>query len=309
MEQLDVCMVADKYIADSVLENAESQSPLQFHFVSPKSAARSLGMESTPAPDRLEALYLSAAVTQRPRFNYATSGENQYWLLRRLRHAIIGTSVAASIIFSILSGWFLSDAFSLKQRNSEIEEQVAQLSETFRRENNRVNPIRADSHEMKLAVDTGDYILANRLPVPWVMQQLGFVMGDYPDVQILDLSWQAEAEATDQAPPRRSAVKTPVPIPAITTVSAEFSAELRPFDGNLRDAFARIDALVADVAFRTAFSQVQVVEYPLDASPSSALSGEIATGKPQGAARFRLRLTFTVPTAVAGTGGSDDESV
>ena len=226
-----------------------------------------------------------------------------------MRHAIIGASLAASVIFSVMSGWFLSDAFSLNQRNTEIEEQVAQLSETFRRENNRVDPIRADSHEMKLAVDTGDYILANRLPVPWVMQQVGFVMGDYPDIQILDLSWQAEAEATDQPPPQRSAARKPVPIPAIATVSAELSAELRPFDGNLREAFARIDALMADFALRTAFSQVQVIEYPLDASPSSALSGEIATGKQQGAARFRLRLTYAVQTAVTDTVGGSDESV
>ena len=43
-------------------------------------------------------------------------------------------------------------------------------------------------------------------------------------------------------------------IPVISAVSAEITARLEPFDGDMRRAFARIDELVEDIAENTAFS-------------------------------------------------------
>ena len=146
---------------------------------------------------------------------------------------------------------------------------------------------------MKLAVDTGDYILSNRLPVPWVMQQIGLVMGNYPDVQIQTLGWTAESMPTNE-PPRRGNEQLPVPVPAIAAVSAEISGEIMPFNGNMRDAFARIDQLVADLEMRTAFENVVAVEYPLDARPQASISGEIVRQGSVDKASFRIRLRFPV---------------
>ena len=69
----------------------------------------------------------------------------------------------------------------------------------------------------------------------------------------------------------------PVPVPAITAINANITADITPFDGNMRRAFARIDALVADLQARTAFSDVAVIEYPLDARPQSSLSATLAS--------------------------------
>ena len=209
---------------------------------------------------------------------------------------------------SILAGLYLSDAWYLGKQSIDIEHQLTQLTETFRRENEQFDPIKADSHEMKLAVDTGDYILSNRLPVPWVMQQIGLVMGNYPDVQIQTLGWNAESMPTNQ-PPRRGNEQMPVPVPAIAAISAEISGEIVPFNGSMRDAFARIDALVADLETKTAFESVAAVEYPLDARPQASISGEIVRQGSSEKASFRIRMRFPVAPDVSQTGEINDESV
>ena len=294
-EQLAVCMIAENDIAERVLEQAHSHSPLQFHCVKPRTVARQLRLESRIDPDRLERLYIAAALRKRPRNSYATSGENRYWRLRRLRDGIIGTTLAASIAFSAMAGWYFSEAWHLRRATADIENQVMQLTDTFRRDNAMADPIRADSHEMKLAVDTGDFILENRLPVPWVMYQLGQVLGEYPDVRIRHLSWRAESPPSDVPQPvSRSDAQVPLAIPSIAAVSVEIEADLAPFNGDMRYAFARIDELSADIREYTRFGETFVIEYPLDARPTSAVSGEISRTAPPDSAAFRLRLTYRV---------------
>jgi hypothetical protein len=310
MEQLDVYVVAHASLAERILSEAKSDSPLKIHFVKPDVAAQRVGLRTEAQPDHLEALYLAMSCRRRPKRNYAVSGETRFWQMRRMRHAVIGSAVAAAAVCSFLTGLYLSDGWLLQKRATDIEQQLTQLTETFRRENEEFNPIKADSHEMQLTVDTGDFILANRLPVPWVMQQVGLVMGDYGDIQILNLGWSAEsAIAEAPARQRRGEQPLPVPVPAIAAINANITADITSFDGNMRGAFARIDALVSDLQARTAFSDVAVIEYPLDARPQSSLSGEIAGGANTETARFQLRLRFPVPTSAAGAAEANDESV
>ena len=303
-EQLSVCMIADSDVTEEVLKRVHSSSPLQFHCAKPQAVARKIRSEIPLEADRLERLFIAAALKKRPRNSYAASGENRYWHLRRLRDGMIASALAASVLFSVMAGWYFSEAWHLRRAATDIETQVRQLTDTFHRDNASIDPIKADSHEMKLAVDTGNYILENRLPVPWVMHQLGQVMGEYPDVRIQQLSWRAEQPPSDtsQSSSRRDS-RVPSPIPSIAAVSVEIVAELRPFDGDMRHAFARIDELTTDITDRTRFGEALVIEYPLDASPSSAVSGEISGASNPESANFRLRLTFRLqPAGVQGVG-------
>ncbi|MDJ0941344.1 MAG: hypothetical protein QNJ00_16400 [Woeseiaceae bacterium] len=293
MEELDVCMMAGRAIADRIVRDAEPGSPLQFHFIDPDVAEKRLKAGSGVPVDHLERFYISTALRHRPGHSYAVSGEQRYWRMSQLRRAAIGFAFGTAAACSAMAGVYFGDALRLHRSSTEIDSLVTQLSETYRRENESFGPIKADSYEMKLAVDTGDYILEQRVPVPWVMQQLGAVLGDYPDVRVTALSWEAQTPAAT-APPRQrpGEAALPVPIPAVNAVTAEMTGTLDTFDGDLRKAFARIDRLVADIASRTAFAHTFAVEYPIDASPRSSVSGEISGDGVVEEARFRLRMTY-----------------
>ena len=61
MEQLDVCMLAAPALAEALVRQAESSSPLKFHFIEPAGANRKLGLKLAPVDDRLEAIYVAEA--------------------------------------------------------------------------------------------------------------------------------------------------------------------------------------------------------------------------------------------------------
>ncbi len=301
MESLNVCVVAEPETAARIVELGAAQSSTTFTCIEPETVARKTCQAPFADIGHIETIYLAALFDRRPKHSYATSGETAYWNLRRLRHAIIGGAAAIAAVCSVCAAVLFSDTWLLSKQVDDIQSQLAQLSETFRRENEKFDPIKADSQEMKLAVDTGEFILENRLPIPWVMNQVGAVLGEYPEIQVRKLEWLAESRVAEGQAPRRSGNRPmPQPITRIDEVGAVLTAEIAPFDGNMRGAFARIDELAADLQDRTDFSRVITIEYPFNASPSAAVSGEIADSGAADIARFRIRVSYDVPASHSG---------
>ena len=195
METLNVCVIANDATADKIRSLVDADSADQYQFLTPDAATRKLGRRKLQAVDHFEEVFLTAVSKSRPKQSYANAGEDRYWNMRRLRGAIIGSSFVAAAACSVVAAVLLSDVWILRNRIAAIQSQVEFLSETFRRENDKFDPIKADSHEMQLAVDTGDYLLDNRVPVPWVMNQLGAVLGDYPDIKLQELHWPGRVAA------------------------------------------------------------------------------------------------------------------
>lgn len=309
MQVLEVRVVADAKTAARIGELVSSNDAMEFSFVDPSEAGQLLQGKTPPDADRFEEIYIADVMRRRAKYSYARAGEDRYWTMRRMRQALIGGTAALAAACSVAAAVLASDAWFLHGRVAEIQSQLAQLSETFRRENESFNPIQADSHEMKLAVDTGDFILDNRVPVPWVMNQLGVVLGAYPEVDLRELRWEVELPASDRPPARRGERPLPVPVHPVNTVNAVVTAEFAPFDGNMRRAFDRIDALARDLEERTDFSHAMVVEYPFNNSPDASISGEISRDNPVDVARFRLSLSYRVPGSTAAAGEGADDAV
>lgn len=307
MEDLDVYMITDGETADRIIASDKGRLPLHFHFIRVEAAAKAVRLHGVPDTDRLEALYLAVAARDRVAHNYAQQGETRYFQLRRARRFAIGGIVAASLACSAVAGFNLMTGLELRGAITLMDSQIAQMEDTFRRENDGFAPLRADSHEMKLAVDTGDYILANRLPVSWVMQQLGAVLSDFPEIRIDELTWEAESAGDNDSPAaarRRGQGEQAVPVLPLQAVRAEIRGQVLPFEGDLRGAFATIDQLENSLRGRTDFEQVETTEYPLDASPRSSISGELVNRGSQQFAHFRMSLRLNV-----GASESDSESI
>ncbi len=297
MEDVDVYLITDTATAERIIESDKGNIPLNVHFVEPDSAAKAVGLQQVPNADRLEILYLSIAARCRAGHNYALQGETRFHRLNQIRRCVAGAAIAASVTCSVIVGVNLVKGLQLYRATSMLDRQIAQMEETFRREHEHYAPLRADSHEMKLAVDAGDYILANSLPVSWVMQQLGRVLGDYPHIQINELRWQAGAAADGEGglEGRRHGNETrPISIAPVNTVIAELSGQIVPFDGDMRDAFARIDRLASALRQKTAFEQIRVTEFPLDANPGSSVSGDVVNRDTELSAYFRMSLRLDV---------------
>ena len=294
MEELKVCLVGNSPVVAEIERRVATDAPLSFQVMEVGGAARRLGLRTEPAEDRSEALFVALAMRSGARQGYARSGENRYHHLYRLRRSLIGAAMAASLSCSILAGGFLAEAWLLAEGSKRADLQVAQLTSALRRDNENYAPIHADSHEMKLAVDTGDYVLANRVPVAWVLQQFGAVLNEFPDVQVVELEWSATSATGTAAPGTQRRTSGPLTVPPLATLDATVEAVLLGHDDDLRRAFARIDALAATFESRSEFDRVQVLRYPLNASPAAAISGEITRTAPEAGVRFRLGMSRAV---------------
>lgn len=298
-ETLDVYVVGDKSALTAIAEEGDFDPRVNFHVLDSGTVAKKLGLNSLQHTANFELAYVSRLFRRRYKFSYAKRRDTRYWRMRRIRSGIMAASVAAAVCCSALAAVFVTDAWVLRQKHHVISQQVNHLSESYRRENELFMPIKANSHEMKLAVDTGDYILANRVPVPWVFNQLGAVLGDYPNVRVVGLRWSLEAAAASRPPARRGNQPMPIAIQEATTLKTVLIAELTPFDGNLRDAFTRIDEFASTLQSRTAFTEVVAAKYPFDPNTAIAISGEVGAMQNGEAASFELRLRYAVPTLLA----------
>lgn len=307
LEVLEICVVADEKTAAKIEDISANDDAMQYTFIDPAGATAKLRCEALANPDCFEQAYVSTLARRQPSKNYAVSGENRYWYMRKIRSGLINSATIAAATCSILAAAMFSDAWLLNRQVVRIDAQVEQLAETFQRENERFDPVKADSYEMKLAVDSGDFILANRVPVPWVMNQMGVVMGNFPTIQANELRWIAESPAVENARRQRPGeAPLPVSIPQVNAVSAVLSGKISPFDGDMRSAFALIDQFAAEIKVRTNFTEAAVIEYPFDASTSSSISGEIVDDQTTDEVNFRVRVSYALPPV--GSGGQDEST-
>lgn len=311
-EEMDVCVVADAATEEllSAAMGAKGDSRVnQLQFVDSKTAAKKLAVGPNADHTRCEYWYINRVAQQGAEHSYAVSAETRFWYMRRFRDALSTTGVVLAAACSVGAALLLTDAWHLSKRIDNTRQQVELLSATYRRENQAYDSIQADSSEMKQAVDAGDYILANRVPVPWVMNQISSVMGRYPDIRLLELRWEAEYPQPPQTAQRRRDVSVPRPMPRLSNVTAVLRAEIVPFRGDMRAAFARIDSLAAEIEQKTNFDRAVAIEYPLNANTNAAISGEIDPKKSTDSASFQLRVRYAVPGSVTSKAETNDEAV
>ncbi|NOX67758.1 MAG: hypothetical protein GXP15_01090 [Gammaproteobacteria bacterium] len=298
-ENIDVYLLADRETSDLVMAGDQGTMPIKIHFMDPVKAANAVGLNAGLESNHQEFLYLAMMSRSRKRSCYALRSESRYFRLQKLRHAMVGAALAASVGFCAAAGINVVDGLFLRSASAATDRQIQRIAETLQRENENFAPVRANSNEMKLAVDTGDYILHNRLPVAWVMGEIASVLGAFPQIRIEQLNWSTRPPDNGQSVPSRQRPgeqPLPVSISALTSISVELSAQITPFGGDMRVAFASINRFVAALQENTAFDQVTTTQYPLDASPQSSISGEVVRGGATRSAQFRLRLEWGTMT-------------
>jgi len=293
-DPLDVYFVADADISERAFSGSADAAGIRLHTIDLTRAAAKAGLSSAPPPGHGELLFLMHCAHRRATLRYPNNNRKNYAGLARVRQAILGVAVAAGLVCAVVGGFRFAEGLVLQDRSNAINAQLVRLEETYRRENEEFQPLRAGSHEMKLAVDTGEFLQRNALPVEWALQQIGNVLTDHDAVVVNGMGWEVRADSTSAPANPRPGEILPLTIPAAASVQATVKGQLDAFDGDLRLAFARIDDLASDLESRTDFDQVAVVEYPIDARPAAAISGEVRNTREDRPATFALQLTLNL---------------
>ena len=143
MADIDVYMITDSDTADRIIASDKGELPLHFHFVRVDAAAKAVRLRQQPPTDRLELLYLAVASHARLRHNYALQGETRYHRLSQARRLLIGGTIAASVACSAVAGLNLMSGFELRGAIALMNQQIRQMEDTFRRENDQFAPLQS----------------------------------------------------------------------------------------------------------------------------------------------------------------------
>ena len=285
-ESLAACFLADEDTVKLIAAHNQDGN-LRLKAVDPQSIAKATRMAAPPPADRAEAAYILAAARLRRRQDYAPQEVTRHHRLHLVRRAAIAALVVGALSAALVTGLKFSNSLELGRAVAGMREQTERMELTFRREHEEFSSTQAESQEMKAAVDAGDFILANRVPVDLVMRELGAVLGDFPELHIAGVEWQIDGY-TDST--LSTAAQTPQELKPVDSLTAELYGEIRPYDGDLRQAFEVVARLVNALTSRSRFDDVQAIEYPLDARPQASVAGELVGAGSGRVAPFRLRL-------------------
>ena len=283
---LSACFLADEDTVKRVARHNQD-SNVRLKSVDPQSIVKAMRMATPPPADRSEVAYVLAAARLRRGQDYAPPEVTRHHRLHLVRRTAIAALVAGALSAALVTGLNFSNSLELGRSVAGMREQTERMELTFRREHQEFSSTQAESQEMKAAVDAGDFILANRVPMDLVLRELGTVLGDFPELHIEGVEWRIDGYS-DSTP--SSAAETLQELKAVDSLTAELYGEIRPFDGDLLRAFAVVDRLVTALTSRSRFDDVQAIEYPLDASPQASVAGELVGAGSSQTAPFRLRL-------------------
>ena len=287
-DEIDVyLMMGSEHAERVVIAAGEAGAVMRPHVINLADVAKAMRLAQSPPGDRIEQLYVEAAARFGTASNYASSDVTRWHRLYSYRSAAAAALIATSLAAAWFTGENVVQSVELQRSYATMLKQTRQMEETFRREHQEFGESQAESQEMKSAVDAGDFILANRVPVDVVMGQLATVFDSFPTVRVDELEWVVDG--TEVTPSARS-VEVSQPLLPTTSLTANIVGQIVPFNGDLRQAFVTVERLREALDSRPALTDVEAIEYPINARPDATVSGELVGAGTQRSAPFRLTL-------------------
>jgi hypothetical protein len=297
-DRLEVCILVhpnDRRVVEPELRNF---SQLQYHVLDIEQVAQKLGLKPAPLDSTAEEVMVHLFLLRRAENHFAGEELRRYAILRRARIALTQASLALVAASIAWAGWNLAPALKATEADLRVAQQVAALD----RENNEIlkslPSFGVGGSTMRDAVSFYNGAIRGFPTLAGFVVPLSGVLREHPAVRVTQLAWLAtdDAKATPKlsrtvardAPPVRSSGKAAEATAAAAALDdppnppfaggryevALFEGSLRVPANDFRGALAEVEKLAADIARLQGF-QADVVEGPLDVSPTQQIQGRL----------------------------------
>jgi hypothetical protein len=297
-DRLEVCILVhpnDRRVVEPELRNF---SQLQYHVLDIEQVAQKLGLKPAPLDSTAEEVMVHLFLLRRAENHFAGEELRRYAILRRARIALTQASLALVAASIAWAGWNLAPALKATEADLRVAQQVAALD----RENNEIlkslPSFGVGGSTMRDAVSFYNGAIRGFPTLAGFVVPLSGVLREHPAVRVTQLAWLAtdDAKATPKlsrtvardAPPVRSSGKAAEATAAAAALDdppnppfaggryevALIEGSLRVPANDFRGALAEVEKLAADIARLQGF-QADVVEGPLDVSPTQQIQGRL----------------------------------
>ena len=312
-DRLEVCILvhpSDRRVVEPELRDF---AQLQYKVLDIEQVALKLGLKPAPLDSTAEEVMVHLFLLRRAGNHFASEELRRFAILRRARLALTqaaGAIVAASLAWA---AWTLAPAFKASEADLRVAQQVAALDREHGEIMKSLPSFGVGGSTMRDAVAFYNAAIRSFPTLPAFLVPVSGALRDHPSMRLTQIAWLA----TDDAKAMPRLVRTqPREAPPVRTVSkaAEPGAGATPEDppnppfaggrfqvalvegllrvpaNDFRGALAEVEKLAADISRLPGF-RADVIEGPLDTSPSQQLQGRLAErASPTMDTRFVLRV-------------------
>lgn len=307
-EPVDICFLMTGELKDEIEQHYTDSEYIRYHSLDINEVAAEVGVESgvtTPFSDRLFVSYL---LKKAPQNHYASKSQRRYYSMRRMRYAMLASSVLLMLAGVLWSGYNLFTGLSYKQQSISADLRREFYSTRYNMARERLPDTPVEPAELQLAVDLSDKLREYRTSPLETVQVISKGLNRYPRIQLKNVSWVASIDPnielgkkSKEAPGKnKKSRQSKIGYSEVSYTDtgylfyqvAQVDGYLDPFDGNFRQAIAAINEYAEFLRKQKSVHDVSIISLPLDVSSSTSLQGNTSTQASE--ANFSLRLVIGV---------------
>lgn len=291
-----IYLIGDSTLLKELNEVSSTQPGIEFKFNPLEDVAARIGLSSDFVDPFSESIYAYLLLKHRPRNIYAEGKETRYYQLRRIRNAMLGSSIFILLASLIWGGMSFMEAVTLKQQSISAVSKSDFYRTRYSLARDRLPELPVEPQDLKTIVNIADSLESYRAtPLP-LLKTLSNALQTFPEFQLQSIDWIAALNPETSIKPGNSTrgdngqnFTDPGTSPEYMYYQvAEIKAYIAPFDGNFRRAISRINQLIEALRNEQGVYETKILAMPLDVSSAAKLTGAANVVPTEAEFSFRL---------------------
>lgn len=283
------------------------QQFIQFHFHSLTAALTAV--TAGEARHRYgEPLYVHLLRANRPKLDYSTSTERRYNIYRGTRIALYALSVAVLVGGTVWAGANVIDLQLMREYSSTANRVSDDMQDRYQRVLADIPKTPVSPPSLRIGVDIAHTLMDRRILPHAAVYALSRALHDIRGVRVHSIEWiptnhpeavvpGVDQNAAGQQPPEAAAPDTSGETPPADAGMyhvALLRAEIKPFDGDYKQAFETVTRLVDALKRNANVTEAAAVDLPLSTRSTDTLQGKAGLKEQDFSAQFSVRAVLKV---------------
>lgn len=301
-DETHIQLLGDNALVGELRNVCEDGGGIRFHFVPLKDLSDRLGMSAEFIDPFAEPIYVYLLLDKCPGNYYATASDTSYYQMRRMRNAMLAASLAIVVGGLAWGGMNFMEGVSLKQQALSADAKASFYNDRYTMAKEKLPQTPVEPAQLKVAVEAVRGLENFRASPIDMLRTLSTGLEDFPEMKLDQIDWvasldpergtgRAGVEPRDRRRQARQQPRLP-PDQKHYYQIAGIKGHLEPFDGNFRQAIARVNEFAERLRSLEHVRDVRIITSPLDISSEARLQG--IAERPSLTATYEMEVVIAV---------------
>lgn len=302
---LSIYILSHGQLLDELEQHCRDSEQERFYLLDVEEVGRRFGLKQSGESHYADTVFAKLMVSRTPPNHYARQEDTQFYSMHRLRTALAVAGVMLLLASAGWSGFSFIEGVMLKEQALDAAQKATFYQERFEVARRKLPATPVEPREIKTAVDAIAELESYKSSPEPALALLGKTLLGMPGIKVDEINWHTSTSADDDDEPASMAPGLALDIGTdggyayfqITELSAHFDR----FGGDFRGAIGEIDRFATLLRQLPDVSDVEVLQYPIDVSSGSRVTGSTTAAVDRTEAAFKLKFTL-------GVGNGEQES-